>query len=281
MCNGKEYSGRCASNVTAAVNGTKGTDYDKVLYCRASGNAECSPSKAVGPIISSSGEYTYCAAYEKNGKQGATSCTHKNIIIAPDLSCSMSLDSNDTNKPATISATISGGSGTLTAKGDGTYEEVVANTKFSKKVSSGGKYTFTVKDTSNQQADCSITLTEQYQIVQISEVMNGGMQEDPSCVDSSSGTKIIRCTTRYYVSYSEGGKIYRYPNSGAYYYADSISGVMQSCSMKHPGCTNTKVLIKETGTRTTTYGNWVTWRQNCDYTLYKRCYHQYRFVLAN
>lgn len=156
MCNGKEYSGSCASNVTAAVNGTKGTDYDKVLYCRASGNAECSPSKAVGPIISSSGEYTYCAAYEKNGKQGATGCTHKNIIIASNLSCSISFDSN-TN---TLTATVSGGTGTLKAKEDATWSGALnsTNNKFTKKITNSGIYSFTAKDSAGQQATCSKTI---------------------------------------------------------------------------------------------------------------------------
>lgn len=121
--------------------------------------------------------------------------------INPELSCTMSFTSDTVNGKDIykVVATVIGGTGTLTGKGDGTYNEDVANTKYSKVVTSGGKYEFTAKDTSGKQADCSITLADQYQIVKITQTKSAGeiLKTTDNC---KSGDSVI-CTNIYYIKY--------------------------------------------------------------------------------
>ena len=122
--------------------------------------------------------------------------------INPNLSCTMlfttaTVNGKDVYK---VVANVTGGTGTLTGKGDGTYTEEVANTKYSKIVTSGGKYEFTAKDTSGKQVDCSITLADQYQIVKITQTKSAGKEVEPG--DCKSGDSVI-CTNIYYIKYSK------------------------------------------------------------------------------
>lgn len=48
--------------------------------------------------------------------------------------------------------------------------------------------------------------------------------------------------------------------------------------MSHPKCTNTKSYLKQTVTRTTSQGNWLSYRESCLTAEGYRCYWKQRLL---
>ena len=100
LCGSKAYSNSCSTSVTASITGgVEGTDYDSKYVCLQSGDGHCDPTSTTMPEISSSGKYTYCAAYVKNGKKSEVACDTKNIkIIAPvEETATITIDTSSKN----------------------------------------------------------------------------------------------------------------------------------------------------------------------------------------
>ena len=100
LCGSKTYSSSCSTNVTASITGgVEGTDYDSKYVCLQSGDGHCDPTSTTMPRISSSGKYTYCAAYVKNGKKSEVACDTKDIkIIAPvEETATITIDTSSKN----------------------------------------------------------------------------------------------------------------------------------------------------------------------------------------
>ena len=100
LCGSKAYSNSCSTSVTASITGgVEGTDYDSKYVCLQSGDGHCDPTSTTMPRISSSGKYTYCAAYVKNGKKSEVACDTKNIkIIAPvEETATITIDTSSKN----------------------------------------------------------------------------------------------------------------------------------------------------------------------------------------
>ena len=100
LCGSKTYSNSCSTNVTASITGgVEGTDYDSKYVCLQSGDGHCDPTSTTMPKISSSGKYTYCAAYVKNGKKSEVACDTKDIkIIAPvEETATITIDTSSKN----------------------------------------------------------------------------------------------------------------------------------------------------------------------------------------
>ena len=100
LCGSKTYSNSCSTSVTASITGgVEGTDYDSKYVCLQSGDGHCDPTSTTMPEISSSGKYTYCAAYVKNGKKSEVACDTKDIkIIAPvEETATITIDTSSKN----------------------------------------------------------------------------------------------------------------------------------------------------------------------------------------
>lgn len=100
LCGSKAYSNSCSTSVTASITGgVEGTDYDSKYVCLQSGDGHCDPTSTTMPKISSSGKYTYCAAYVKNGKKSEVACDTKDIkIIAPvEETATITIDTSSKN----------------------------------------------------------------------------------------------------------------------------------------------------------------------------------------
>ena len=100
LCGSKAYSSSCSTSVTASITGgVEGTDYDSKYVCLQSGDGHCDPTSTTMPKISSSGKYTYCAAYVKNGKKSEVACDTKDIkIIAPvEEAATITIDTSSKN----------------------------------------------------------------------------------------------------------------------------------------------------------------------------------------
>ena len=100
LCGSKAYSDSCSTSVTASITGgVEGTDYDSKYVCLQSGDGHCDPTSTTMPKISSSGKYTYCAVYVKNGKKGEVGCDTKDIkIIAPvEETATITIDTSSKN----------------------------------------------------------------------------------------------------------------------------------------------------------------------------------------
>ena len=300
----------CSNIATVSSNGAKSdtsTSFSETLTITGKSKGSCTVTLPTGYGLFG-GQKTSAKTITVNVSEATTS----------KLSCGIVFNSST----KTITATVTGGSGTLASKDDTTWSGALTGKTFTKKVTSGGEYTFTAKDTSGKQADCQITLSEQYQMTKTKETKDAG-QIVTSCTPSTT----VSCTDIYYIKYSyttysdytstgtllsgacsasdktgteSKTKVYTvcteyynskicsesnlttpckaiatytaqkskfnsgtYPSTGKYYVSSVDPSALQICKAIYGNCYTIKSHLKQTITKQSTTGNWLSYKEAC------------------
>ena len=128
--------------------------------CRVSGTGQCDPFIGTYSTITTSGTYTVCAGYIKDGKNSKVGC--KNIVAKIDKTaptCSMEISSDNSYVTLKISET---GSGLAARDGAADGWDKVSDYNYKKKISAGA-FSFTVKDNAGNQSTCTMTVVSKTQ----------------------------------------------------------------------------------------------------------------------
>lgn len=159
-CSSAAYDGStwCRYGLAVNVNGIPSGATRKL--CRVSGTGQCDPFIGTYSTITTSGTYTVCAGYVKDGKNSEVGC--KKIVAKIDKTaptCSMEISSD--NKYVTVNVSETG-SGLAARDGAADGWGKVSDYTYRKKISSGS-FSFTVKDNAGNQSTCTLTVASKTQ----------------------------------------------------------------------------------------------------------------------
>ncbi len=159
-CSSAAYDGStwCRYGLAVNVNGIPSGATRKL--CRVSGTGQCDPFIGTYSTITTSGTYTVCAGYVKDGKNSEVGC--KKIAAKIDKTaptCSMEISSD--NKYVTVNVSETG-SGLAARDGAADGWGKVSDYTYRKKISSGS-FSFTVKDNAGNQSTCTLTVASKTQ----------------------------------------------------------------------------------------------------------------------
>ena len=163
VCAGSSYTdGKwCNNNIDTNVPVPSGATMKR---CRVSGAGNCNPFTGDYSIITSSGTYTVCAGYVKNGKNSLTSC--KTISAKIDKTaptCNITMGAFASGTTVTLTAKVNESeSGLASAWTTGWKNQAEGSYTISKNIPAEGQtetITFTVKDKVGNQGTCKIQIT--------------------------------------------------------------------------------------------------------------------------
>ena len=159
-CSSAAYDGStwCRYGLAVNVNGIPSGATRKL--CRVSGTGQCDPFIGTYSTITTSGTYTVCARYVKDGKNSEVGC--KKIVAKIDKTaptCSMEISSD--NKYVTVNVSETG-SGLAARDGAADGWGKVSDYTYRKKISAGS-FSFTVKDNAGNQSTCTLKVASKTQ----------------------------------------------------------------------------------------------------------------------